>query len=184
MYLLVTGLVLTAGAVNMALVSNRENKVSKLVKDKVEAKASVLDFILGYLFGEDRTAQSGTYYAMIQSFGNCPDIKLSEGVLYYGTDKARQVLAAVNVSAPGADTKVSGKLDAGISFTGTFNATNSYSFKYEFRLKFEGNKWEMGACKTTYPNDPQVIPNCKPYDQCSQIAEIRGTAYRNALGLN
>lgn len=188
--LLTACLVMTTAIVNVRLATVRQTKaVSELVQGNVQAKASPFlgpalpAYLLYLLFSENNNGQD-VYYQYLETETTCPSIELSSGTFLYGSTEGMNLLASLNANLSVPNQIIKADLDTDVSYKAELSKNDAYSFKYEINLEFKGNDWPVGICKVTDKSAPGAVKNCKKYDMCSEIVEMRGGAYRQALGLN
>lgn len=175
--LFLAGLTLTAATINFTI-SGKDSGFSKLMKNNVEAKTkSFWDVV--YLLIEGLLESNSTYSIIETAYAGCPSITIFDGVVMEGSDAAKQLMMMFSADAE-YDAGSSGKVNASFNYKTTKNKTDAYHFKYKCDMVFSG-LWEYGFCKSCSPNDSGAMLNCKSYDSCSQLANLRIETIKNLL---
>lgn len=184
--LLAACLVMTTAVVNVRLATVRQGKaVSELVQGNVQAKAFplALPVILLLMSCENNSGQD-IYYEYLEKDTSCPTIEVSNGTFLYGSSEGMNLLASLNANLSVPKQIIEGNLDTNVSYRAELNKNDAYSFKFNISLVFKGDDWTFGICKVTDKSSPQAVKNCKNYDMCSELAKMRGDAFKQALGLS
>lgn len=176
--LFLAGLTLTAATINFTI-SGKDSGFSKLMKNNVEAKTkSFWDVV--YLLIEGLLESNSTYEYLCHDKKNCGTYDIGECVVMSGSDASKRLMMEFIDNADANGGAVSNSFDGTVKYQVSKHRTDAYCFKFTCKMEFEGD-WACGTCISTTSSDPRVIPNCKPYDSCSQLQMLRVNSFKQLL---
>lgn len=180
-------LVMTTAVVNVSLaMAKHERAVSKLVQGNVQAKAyPIYDlslWLVNLLFSENQI-KNDIYYEYLEKETSCSDITLASGTSPYGSSVGRNLLTAFNIDLSVPRHVREGSLESNVSYRAELDLYDIYTFDYSIILKFQGDDWVIGFCKVVDKSAPNAVTSCHSYDECLDVANKRGTEYKQTIGL-
>lgn len=187
--LFLAGLTVLAATVNFT-VSGKDSNMAKLMKNNVEAKTLTTgQAILGildptyflYLWIEGLIHNNADYEILVKEFRRCSTYHIGDGVATYGSDAAKQLLAEFAANADANNGAVaSGSASASAKYRTSTRKTDTYLFTFSCDIEYSGN-WQMGYCVPASYYDSGSTRNCRPFDSCSQLQELRVEAFKRLI---
>lgn len=186
MCLFLAGLTVMTATANF-VVSGKDSDYAKLMKDNVEAKTGVLsdliDCFKSFLqFVEGLIASEGEYAFLQQDRRPCPTIHIGDGIAAYGSDAGKKLLAEFKADADAnGGTVVTGTANASAKYRTSTKQTDAYHFSFSCDMVFSG-EWAYGYCVPCNYYDDGAMKNCRPFDSCSQLADLRKNTFLGLIG--
>ncbi len=186
MCLFLAGLTAMTATANF-VVSGKDSDYAKLMKGNVEAKTGLMSDLVNFcnsflLFIEGLVATGGEYEYLEREESPCGTIHIGDGVAAYGSDMAKQLLAEFqNDTDANSGAVVTSSSSAKATYKTSTKQTDAYHFTFSCDMIFSG-EWSWGYCVPCSYNDYGAMRNCRAFDSCSQLADLRIATFRKLIG--